>query len=652
MDSSLVVIALLPSLVAAFILLLFDKKPNIRDSITIIATLITFAIIFFMILPKVIAGNSITYTLFPILDGLSVAFKIDSFGMVFALVTASLWVATNIYAIGYMRGLKEHKQTRFFFYFTISIFAALGIAFSANLLTLFIFYEILSIVTYPLVIHEQNRESMTGGTEYLIYLIVTSMLFQFLAILLIYALAGTTDYIGGGFMEGHGGALMQTAIFLLLIFGYAKAALFPIHKWLPTAMVAPTPVSALLHAVAVVVAGVFSVMRVVFDVFGPTLMKALSLDWILGGLAAFTLLAALFYGLTQDNLKRRVAFSTVNQLSVMILGVALLTKTAMTGAIIHIAAHSFGKIVLFFAAGAIYVAAHKKLISEMDGIGKQMPITMICFFVGMLAMIAVPLTFAFTSKGMMVEGALAGNYLIFCGVFLLAGFLDLIYFFPIVFRAFFRDLQVAGKRLWLERPLPILGLVVAPIAVVTIFTVVFYFVPYPFAGEEQLKIAELEFLYTHEGMGLAELKIAEIESAEKVVPDTIPHEEAYHLGHTAELVVLAIIILFALVNYRYFGRSKGAEMIRFDTPWFYGGNFLSRMSHRSSRIVANFYHYMKSISRAPAAWVVAAALGIKVTKAADYLRVNLRGYLNSTEIMFAVYLIIGVLVFWFGGGLI
>ena len=625
---------MIPSLIAALILAsrmsFFEKLPNLRDSITTIATILTFLVIMLFVLPPVLEGEILYYELFELIPNLSVAFEVDAFGMVFALVTSSLWIATNIYAIGYMRGLKEHAQTRFFIYFTISIFAALGIAFSANLLTLFIFYEILSIVTYPLVIHHQDRKAMTGGTEYLIYLIVTSMLFQLLAILLIFGLTGTLDYTEGGFLAGHGTALMQTIIFLLLIFGYAKAALFPIHKWLPTAMVAPTPVSALLHAVAVVVAGVFSVMRVVFDVFGPTLMKALSLDLVLGGFAAFTLLAALLYGLTQDNLKRRVAYSTVNQLSVMMLGAALLTKTAMTGSIIHIAAHSFGKIILFFAAGAIYVAAHKKLISKLDGIGKQMPITMVCFFIGMLAMIAVPLTFAFTSKGMMVEGALAGNYLIFCGVFLLAGFLDLIYFFPIVFRAFLRDLPKGEKKEWKEAPLPILGLVVAPIAAVTVFVVVFYFVPYPF-------------------MDLAEIKIGNVGHVE----DVMPHEEAQHLGHTAELAVLGIVILFAIANYAYFGKSKGRERIRFDTPWIYGGNPLSKVSHWSSRKVANFYRYMVYVSRSPAEWLLSAVTRKDLKEAKKYLAVSLQAHVTSTTSMAVLYLTIGFIIFILikGGGM-
>ncbi|PKP55150.1 MAG: cation:proton antiporter, partial [Candidatus Altiarchaeales archaeon HGW-Altiarchaeales-2] len=312
MNGEVLIYALLPSLIAAFILPLFKNKPNLRDSVTVVATIITFLLIAFLVLPPILDGENIALKLFEFAPGITFTLKLDAFGMFFAFVTATLWVVTNIYAIGYMRGLKEHAQTRFFVYFTLSIFAALGIAFSGNL------------ITYPLVIHEQDPKSMRSGTEYMIYLMVASMLLQLTAILLIYGITGTLEFGEGGIGAlAQGGSMLLFAIFLMLMFGYAKAAIFPLHSWLPTAMVAPTPVSALLHAVAVVVAGVFCVMRTVFDVFGPNLMHSLNLDIVLGIFAAFTLLAAIFFGITQDNLKRRVAYSTVSQLSFMLLGVAL-----------------------------------------------------------------------------------------------------------------------------------------------------------------------------------------------------------------------------------------------------------------------------------------------------------------------------------------
>jgi len=621
---SIPVLALLPSLIGAFILVLFGKKPNLRDTITVIATIITFIVVGLIMLPEVLDGNKISYTLFEILPGLSIAFKVDSFGMFFALVTAALWIATNIYAIGYMRGLKEHAQTRFFFYFTLSIFAALGIAFSGNLLTIFVFYEILSIVTYPLVIHEEDKKSMRSGTEYMIYLMVASMGLQLLAILLIYGLTGTLDYTDGGFLNGHGGALIQTAIFLLLLFGYAKSAIFPLHSWLPAAMVAPTPVSALLHAVAVVVAGVFCVMRIVFDVFGPDLMKLLHLDLVLGSLAAFTLLAAIFFGLTQDNLKRRIAYSTVSQLSFMMLGAALLTKSGMIGGILHIASHSFGKIVLFFVAGAIFVASGKKLISEMDGIGRKMPLTMFAFTIGVLAMIATPLTLAYISKGLLLEGSMSAGYIIFFAVFVSAAFLDAIYFFPIIFKAYFKKIPAGEKEEKKEAPI----LVLAPIIAVSIFVVLLYFVPFPF-------------------LQLAEEKI----SSTGFIPDTLSEETVKHWSELTEYGVLTIIVVFLLLNYRFFGAAKGKEIIRFDTDYIYRKNSLVRICKWSNKKILKFYSYAVDLSKNPVEKTLI-FLTKKPDKIKKILNATLQSYLSNTIITTALYLVAGFIIIMFlRGGL-
>ncbi|NCN65169.1 MAG: monovalent cation/H+ antiporter subunit D family protein [Candidatus Altiarchaeum hamiconexum] len=622
MNGEILIYALLPSLIVAFILPLFKNKPNLRDGITVIATIITFLIIAFLVLPQILSGETITFKLFEFAQGITFTLKLDAFGMFFAFVTSTLWVVTNIYAIGYMRGLNEHAQTRFFVYFTLSIFAALGIAFSGNLITLFIFYEILSIVTYPLVIHEQDPKSMRSGTEYMIYLMVASMLLQLTAILLIYGMTGTLEFSEGGIGAlAQCGSLLLSAIFLMLMFGYAKAAIFPLHSWLPTAMVAPTPVSALLHAVAVVVAGVFCVMRTVFDVFGPNLMHALNLDLVLGTFAAFTLLAAIFFGITQDNLKRRVAYSTVSQLSFMMLGVALLTKTGMTGGILHIASHSFGKIVLFFVAGAVFVAAHKKLISDMDGIGRRMPITMLSFAVGTAAMIAVPLTLAALSKTMLLEGSLESGYWIFFVVFLLAGLLDAFYFFPVIYKAFFKKPKKENEADY-SKFKEVNILVLAPIVTVAILVVVFYAVPFPF-------------------LELAEEKISHVNPIEGVVS----HEFSKHWSSIAEYGVIAIIALFLLLNYRYFGSSKGKEIIKFDTPFIYGGNPLSKTCTDANHKLLLFYQWSVKLSHAPYAWVISKFKGRNVEDIERELDKSAYKFITSSTTMALVFLIIGFIVF-------
>ncbi len=622
MNGEILIYALLPSLIAAFILPLFKNKPNLRDGLTVIATVITFLIVAFLLLPPILDGKNIVLELFKFAPGITFTLRLDAFGMFFAFVTATLWVVTNIYAIGYMRGLKEHAQTRFFVYFTLSIFAALGIAFSGNLITLFIFYEILSIVTYPLVIHEQDSKSMRSGTEYMIYLMVASMLLQLTAILLIYGITGTLEFGEGGIGAlAQGGSMLLSAIFLMLMFGYAKAAIFPLHSWLPTAMVAPTPVSALLHAVAVVVAGVFCVMRTVFDVFGPNLMHSLNLDLVLGIFAAFTLLAAIFFGITQDNLKRRVAYSTVSQLSFMLLGVALLTKSGLTGGILHIASHSFGKIVLFFVAGAIFVAAHKKLISDLDGIGRRMPITMLSFAVGTLAMIATPLTLAYLSKGMLLEGSFASGYWIFFIVFLLAGLLDAIYFFPIIYKAFFKKPKKENEIEYSKFKEANI-LILAPIVVVAILVVAFYFIPFPF-------------------LNLAEIKIEHI----LPVADVVSEEISKHWSETAEFIVLVIIALFLLLNYRYFGKSKGKEIIKFDTPFIYGGNPLSKICTAANYKLLVFYQWAVKLSHAPYAYVISKFKGKNVEDVEKALDKSAYKFITSSTTMALIFLIIGFLVF-------
>lgn len=470
------VLAMLPSLVGAFLLLAFDKRPNIRDGIGVVAAAAKWIIVV-SIFPVVLGGGKIVYTLFDFgqaLPGVEIAFKVDAFGLFFAFLSSTLWVVTHIYAVGYMRSLDQHKQTRFFFCFTLSLFAAIGIAFSANLLTMFIFYEILSLITYPLVIHEEDTRSFRNGVKYLIYLVGASFVFQLTAVLIIYGMTGTMDYTEGGIMgDVQATELVQIAIFVLLILGYAKAALVPVHSWLPSAMVAPTPVSALLHAVAVVVAGVFCVLRVVFHVYGPEHMNELGLDIVLGIFASVTILLSIIYALTQNNLKMRIAYSTVNQLSIMMLGAATLSYRGMLGGILHIASHSFAKITMFFVAGAIFVTCGKKYVSELDGIGKKMPLTMLAFFVGTLGIAGAPPTLGLLSKIYIAMGAIDAGHLLFLGVLLISSLLDIICFFPIVYVAFFKPLPEGVKEEVKEAPY----MVLVPLLITAILTVVLFFSP-------------------------------------------------------------------------------------------------------------------------------------------------------------------------------
>ena len=359
-----------------------EKRQNLRETFTFLVAIIQATAVVSMV-PIILSGKIIEFQIWQIFTNVPLLLRVDGFGILFACVASLLWIATTLYAIGYMRGLHEHAQTRFYSFFAISLSATMGVAFSANLLTIYFFYEMLSVSTFPLVTHMQDKEARTGGRTYLGYLLFTSLC------LLLPAMSWCYVWLDGGnitmdFLTDTGkvGAFSQTTQIILLslfTFGFAKAGIMPLHSWLPGAMVAPTPVSALLHAVAVVKVGVFCVIRIYSDIFGLEVLRNLDgEDWMIG-IACATILISSLIALSQDNLKRRLAFSTIGQLGYVVLGATLATEQGVGGSVLHIAMHACGKITLFFCAGAIFVASGKKYVSEMRGLGRKMPITMGAF---------------------------------------------------------------------------------------------------------------------------------------------------------------------------------------------------------------------------------------------------------------------------------
>ena len=414
-----------------------NKSDNRRDAISLMAAIANFLIVASMA-PTVLSGKIIEYHLFTVLPGIDFSLRVDPLGMIFASISSLLWIAAAFYSIGYMRALQEKNQTRFFSCFAISIAAAIGGAFSANLFTLIIFYEILSLITYPLVYHKETEESWQGSKKYIVYLMGASKTFLLAAIALTYAVADTLDFSPAGiFGDVSASPMLLTVIYACYLGGFAKAAIMPFHAWLPAAMVAPTPVSALLHAVAVVKMGVFCVLRVILDVFGIDLIETLGLGIATAYLVSFTIIMASVYALTRDDLKARLAYSTVSQLSYIILGVALLAPSSIVGGVVHIASHAFAKITLFFCAGSIYCASRRKNISELSGIGHHLPWTMSAFFIGSLSLIGIPLTGGFISKWYLVIGTIEAKQLAFLGVLLISSILNAVYFLPITYKAFF-----------------------------------------------------------------------------------------------------------------------------------------------------------------------------------------------------------------------
>jgi multicomponent Na+:H+ antiporter subunit D len=475
------------SLVCAVCVALSGKRPNVREAWTFLAAGLKFAIIASM-LPAVLQGKEIVFHLIDILPGVGLAFRVDSLGMLFALVSSSLWIATSVYSVGYMRGLSEHSQTRYFSFFALALSATIGVAFSANLLTLYLFYEMLSFATYPLVTHHQDGEARRSGRKYLLYIVGASIALVFPAMLISYYVGGTLEFGKQGFLAGNVSKPLMTVLLVMLVFGFAKVAIMPFHSWLPAAMVAPTPVSALLHAVAVVKVGAFSVIRVITGVFGTECLLSLHLGTLVCTLAAVTAIAASLIALSQDGLKRRLAFSTIGQLAYIVLGAALLSRNGLIGGMTHIAMHAFGKITLFFCAGAIFVATGKQKISEMVGIGKRMPVTMTAFFIASLSVIGLPPSGGFISKWYLVLGTLDADQWPMLVVLLGSSLLNAAYFLPIVYRAFFCTAQESmfdgGAK---EAPL----WCVAPLTLTASASVLLFFYPVPFVGLAQMAAAGL-----------------------------------------------------------------------------------------------------------------------------------------------------------------
>ena len=431
-----IVASMVVPLVGALLISLAGRAPNLREAITLVTSVLLLGVVL-TLLPVVLGGERPQVILFSLLPGLQIDFRVEPLGMLFALIASGLWIVNSLYSIGYMRGNKEAHQTRFFVCFALALSATMGIALSGNLLTLFIFYELLTLSTYPLVTHHGTEKARDGGLVYLGLLLSTSTLFLLPALVFIWYIAGTTDFTVGGILADKLKPGELALLLALCVFGIGKAALMPFHRWLPAAMVAPTPVSALLHAVAVVKAGVFSVVKVVVYTFGiDTLAQAGATDWLVA-LAGFTIIAASVVALTADNLKRRLAYSTISQLSYVTMAAALLAPLSLIGAVLHIAAHAVGKITLFFAAGAIYTAAHKTEVSQLDGIGRRMPWTMGAFAIAALSMIGLPPAAGFISKWYMLSGAMEAQHWLAVSVIILSTLLNAGYFLPIVYRAFF-----------------------------------------------------------------------------------------------------------------------------------------------------------------------------------------------------------------------
>ncbi|WP_280537971.1 proton-conducting transporter membrane subunit [Halopenitus sp. POP-27] len=467
-DSLRPLFVVLVSFVASGAIVASHRRPNLREGWTLLAAIAKFAAVV-SLLPGVLAGTVYVTEVVTFLPYVEFTLRADPLGMLFAVLASGLWIITSLYSIGYMRGLDEPNQTRYFAAFAVSLSTTMGIAFAGNLITIFIFYELLSIATYPLVAHDETPEARSAGRKYLAYTMFGGGVFVLAGTVLVYWLTGlvgepTVAFSAGGIdalaTAASSDPLMAKIAFVLLGVGFAvKAGLMPLHQWLPEAMVAPTPVSGLLHAVAVVKSGAFGVSRIVLDVFGPEVVFDLGVGVWLSVMAAITLTAASIIALRKDHLKQRLAYSTVSQLSYILLGLGLFGWHGLVGALLHIPAHAFMKLTLFFCAGCIHVETHTDYISEMAGIGKRMPVTMAAFTVAAAGMAGIPLVAGFVSKFYMLIGGVAmgatltpiGYYL--AGALLLSGVLNIAYFWPVVYTAFFEAEDAHDAKPLVEFPL-------------------------------------------------------------------------------------------------------------------------------------------------------------------------------------------------------
>ena len=477
-------LAVAVSLLGAALILVTRRSPNIREGCSLVAATLKFLIVLTMI-PTVLAGNTLHYTLFSLTSdsALSIAFRVDAMGLIFATAASFLWIPITMYSIGYVRSLKEHKQTRYYLCFAITMSATMGVAFAANLPTLYLFYELVGLVAYALVVHQETEEAFAKGNRYMLYVFWLAKLFL-LAGFLAYALSGTLNLNPKGIFPSKADPTLLILTYLLFLVGISKAAIIPFHAWLPAAMIAPTPVGALLAVVDVVA---FCILRATYYIFGLDTLKELNLGLPLVFLASFTIVAASVMALTRDDLKARLAYSTIGQISYTLLGAALLAPAGLIGGILQIVNHAIAKLTLFFCAGSIYVASGKTKVSELNGIGKQMPLTMAAFTLGALSIIGFPPFAGFISKWYLVFGSVEAGLYPAIAVLFASSLLSASYLLPIVYAAFFRDLPPGEKAERRETP----TIMVVALMFTAIGTLVLFFAPSVFLELARLVMGEV-----------------------------------------------------------------------------------------------------------------------------------------------------------------
>jgi multicomponent Na+:H+ antiporter subunit D len=439
----LILLALVLPLFSAAVSYAVGRMPDVRETLTLVAC-IGLCIITIAMFMRVGAGDAPELVIAQPMSGLEIAFRLEPLGALFAVMASVLWAVNSLFSIGYMRGAREANQTRFYVCFALAMFGVMGVAMAANLFTLFIFYETLTLATYPLVTHRGDAAARRAGRIYLGTLVGASVVLFLPGIIGVASVAGSTTFTAGGLLPGTTSVVIENVLLLLLVFGAAKAALIPLHGWLPAAMVAPAPVSALLHAVAVVKAGVFTILKISAYIFGPELITALpAATWILW-LAAATIVIASLVALTKDDLKARLAWSTVGQLAYITSAAMLPFASGLVAGGLHMVVHATAKITLFMCAGAIYVATGAAKISDMGGAGRRMPILLTFFFVASLSVIGLPPTGGMWSKFLLVDASFGSGEWLTAAAMIVSSLLSVAYLLPVAFNGLFSPAGVKG----------------------------------------------------------------------------------------------------------------------------------------------------------------------------------------------------------------
>ncbi len=481
-------ILLLPILIPMVMSVFATQKNLIREEslmrFSIFATSLTAASVFYIIA----RFDGVKLSILHVNEFIDLTLKGGHIGFVFAALASTLWILASAYAGVYME--HEGRVRYFYIFFLITEGITMGIALSGNLFTLYAFYEILTLTTFPLVIHAGTQEALRSGKKYIIYSLFGATLILF-GMMILFSAVQTLEFTPGGIaaLMAYERQGLLTGAFVALFVGFGvKAALVPLHSWLPAAMVAPTPVSALLHAVAVVKSGIFSLIRMVFFIFGPKLVASMELDALLLSMVLLTVVFGSFMALHQSHLKKRLAYSTISQLGYMLLGIVLLNEDALLGAMIHLINHAIIKIVLFFCVGSITFMTGKKYIHEIGGIGRKMPKTMMCFAIASISLIGIPPSNGFVSKWFLGLGAMGAGQVMNILVLLLSAFLTAGYLLPIVVGAFFT--RTADDIADAENLDPPNGMMI-PIIIITGFIILMGIFPNPVIGYIRYALKEI-----------------------------------------------------------------------------------------------------------------------------------------------------------------